>query len=334
MHGGGRPLSAHALLSAALHVPCKPPRASGNGSCKDSARRRQGACRALARAIPMLGRVTTSPSTNRRRHLTDLPAAALAVRARCGDSDAIAELFRRAKERARRTAACWCDPTEVDDAVAEGFARALCRFDQLRDPEAVERWILRCVARAAIDLSRRAARQRPSGSAVDLDWRCVPAPSAADAALAAGDRLAIRRALAELPENQRRLLYLRFQQGLSVREIAEQRGTPGGTLRRQCVEASRQLEQGFLRHQLRPAAGECGPITQLLCRAVRRELSRSASRTVTAHLQYCRGCRDRRDELGELVAGLSRSRALAGSGAGAGGAGGASAPGGAPVTRG
>jgi hypothetical protein len=170
----------------------------------------------------------------------------------------------------------------------------------------VEPWILRCVSRAAIDQSRRAARLRPSGSARDLDSRIAPGPSAADDVLVAWDRLALRRALAEVPEHHRRLLEMRFRSGLTVREIAQQLGAPEGTLRRRCVEATRLLEQGFLRHQLCPASGPCAPITRLLCKGARRQLSGTATRTITAHLRYCGGCRRRRDELGALVAGLTR----------------------------
>ena len=60
-----------------------------------------------------------------------------------------------------------------------------------------------------------------------------------------------------------------------------------------------------------PPSGRCVPITSLLCRGARHQLSHTASRTVAAHLQYCRRCRERRDELGELVAGLGVDRRLA-----------------------
>lgn len=254
----------------------------------------------------MLGPVTISPPNPCHRQLPAAASAALAVQARDGDRDAAGELFRRVQGTARRAAAGWCDGSEVDDAVAEGFARALVSFDRLREPAAVERWILRCVARAAIDQSRRAAWHRPIGTALDLDSRVAPGPSAADSAVAAWDRLALLRALAEVPEHHRVLLELRFRRGLTVREIAEELGAPEGTLRRRCMEASHLLEQGFLRQQLRPASGLCGPITQLLCKGARRGLSGRATRKVTAHLQSCGGCRQRQDELGVLEASVRR----------------------------
>jgi RNA polymerase sigma factor (sigma-70 family) len=199
--------------------------------------------------------------------------------------------------------------------VADGFARALGSLEQLRDPASVEGWIMRCIARAAIDLSRRSARLRPYGTAFDLD-RARPAasaasPCAAEAALITFEWLAVRRAMAEIPDRHRELLCLRFQAGLSVREIAERLGAPEGTLRRRCMEASRTLEQTFLRAQLRPAFGACAPITQLLCRGARRELSPASTRKVAAHLRHCPGCRARHDELTALVAGLRRRRTTA-----------------------
>jgi RNA polymerase sigma-70 factor (ECF subfamily) len=196
--------------------------------------------------------------------------------------------------------------------VSDGFVRALASFGQLRDPAAVEGWIMRCISRAAIDLSRRRARLRPYGAAVDLALeRTAPMPSAADGALAAMDRLVLRRTVAELPERHRELLRLRFHDGLTIREIAARSGTPEGTLRRRGMEASRLLEQTFLRSLLTPASGPCAPITKLLCRGARRELSGPSTQKVAAHLRRCPGCRARRDELGELLAHLRRPPGVA-----------------------
>ncbi len=242
--------------------------------------------------------------------LRSLSVQSLALEARRGDRDAIGELYRRTAERARRTAAVWCDTSDVDDAVADGFARAISSFRQLRDPASVEAWIMRCVARAAIDLSRRSARVRPSGTAGDMSLHDgAGSPSAADSALAALDQVAVRQALDEMPARHRQLLLLRFHCGWSVREIAERLGAPEGTLRRRCMEASQLLEITLLRSLLQPASGTCAPITNLLCRSARGDLSGATTRRVAAHLHGCSGCRARNEELGELMASMSRSRA-------------------------
>jgi RNA polymerase sigma-70 factor (ECF subfamily) len=243
----------------------------------------------------------------------------LAHAAQAGDGDAVAELFRRIVPRARRAAAAYCGSSDVDDAVAEGFTRALARLDQLRQPSSVEAWIVRCAVRAAADLSRRHARQELGGSASDLevrhssirrDFRSIGLsrmhPSAADNALSALDHTAVRRALADLSDNHRRILWLRFHDGWSVKEIAERLGLPDGTARRRCFEATRALAQRYLIEQLRPAEGECAPVTVLLCRSMDRQLGPTSSRRVDLHLRRCSSCRDRRAALDELLAAKGR----------------------------
>jgi RNA polymerase sigma-70 factor (ECF subfamily) len=235
--------------------------------------------------------------------------ATLAHAAQGGDGEALAELFRRVAPRARRVAAQYCSRSDVDDAVAEGFARALARLSQLREPSAVEAWIVRCAVRAASDLSRRYVRQELGGSATDLEVRQVrddrhPAmqPSAADGALSAIDRLAVKTALAGLPEGYRQLLWLRFHAGLSVKEIAAQLGLPEGTARRRCFEARRLLEERYLVDQLSPAAGSCAQVTVLMCRTVRRQLAPTTGNRLNVHLRRCAECRARRTALDELLA--------------------------------
>jgi RNA polymerase sigma-70 factor (ECF subfamily) len=254
-----------------------------------------------------------------RRTMSDFSQAPVDVVVRAAQQDddqAVAELFRRTSGRARRVAATYCHRNDVDDAVAEGFARALGHLAQLRDPSAAPAWIARCVFRAAMDLSRRRARQRPVGSALDLDQQAGPtaarAAPAAEAALSALDRLAVGRALSELPPGDRQILWLRFHLGFPVREVARTLGLPDGTARRRCFEAGRLLQERYLGQHLQPATGDCVPISRLLCRAVRRDLSATARRRVTSHLGRCPACRARRDELSELVAGSGRLRGLSG----------------------
>jgi RNA polymerase sigma-70 factor (ECF subfamily) len=240
----------------------------------------------------------------------------LAHAAQAGDGDAVGELFRRIAPRAKRAAAAYCRSSDVDDAVAEGFTRALTRLDQLRQPSAVEAWIVRCAVRAAADLSRRHSRQELGGSASDLEFRQGTVyfrfsrihPSAADNALSALDRTAVRRALADLSDNHRRILWLRFHAGWSVKEIAERLGLPDGTARRRCFEATRALAQRYLLQQVRPADGECAPVTVLLCRAMDGQLGPTGRRRVDRHLRGCCACRDRQAALDELLSSRGRPR--------------------------
>jgi RNA polymerase sigma factor (sigma-70 family) len=196
---------------------------------------------------------------------------------------------------------------EAEDAVALGFAHALDRLDQIRDPEAVEAWMTRCAMRAALDLARRRRRAEPWGAAADLPAgrpavRTTEADTAAERALAGLDQAALARALEQLPDALRRPIRLRYMAGLSVQEVAAEMGLPEGTIRRRCFDAYRLLRQRFLQHHLRPGVGECATVTDQLCRAASRNVSAVARRRIDQHLGHCIGCRERQAALDEAIA--------------------------------
>lgn len=264
--------------------------------------------------------MTTSPTatnlstttTPRRDHRpTALQCSAeLATAARYGDDEAAGELYRRTMRRARVAARSFCADADADDAVAEGLSRALRRLDQLSDAAAVERWMIRCAVRAAIDLSRKRQRQPAIATINALAERSgPPAESAADQALSAMEQGALASVLRQLQPGPRLLLQLRYEKGLSVEHIAVALGRPAGTIRRQCVEARRLVGQRFLGQQLRPASGDCSRVTELLCQAPYRRLSGLARRRLDEHLGQCPGCRDREQELDDRLTELGfRSR--------------------------
>jgi RNA polymerase sigma factor (sigma-70 family) len=242
---------------------------------------------------------------HRRRLLPSRSSAELALAARAGDSDAAGELYRRTQARARRAALAFCHEADADDAVAEGLSRALHRIDQLADPAAVEGWMVRCVVRAAVDISRQRQRQRPSGDVTLLTERALPAgESAADRALASVDRAAMAAAVADLQPGLRLLLHLRYEAGLTVAEVAVVLGRPEGTVRRQCVEARRVAGQRFLSRHLRPAQGLCAHVSALLCQEPYRPLSTRSRRQAFDHLRRCGACRARKAEVESVLSEL------------------------------
>jgi RNA polymerase sigma-70 factor (ECF subfamily) len=222
----------------------------------------------------------------------------LAVAARNGDPDAAGELYRRNQRRARAAARAFCADSDADDAVADGLIRALDRIGQLRDPAAVDAWMIRCVVRAAVDLSRTRRRLWLGGDLEALVERTLPAgPSAAEVVMAGADQAAMAVALRDMPLDQRRLLDLRYRQGLPVAAVAAALGRPPGSVRRQCVAARHAAGQRFLRRHLRPAAGACARVSDVLCQEPYRRPSARARRRVREHLGACRACRDRQAEV-------------------------------------
>ena len=246
------------------------------------------------------GELHSSPAS-RRGPLASRASPVLAVAAQGGDAEAAGELFRRVQGRARQAAMAFCVDSDADDAVAEGLSRALQRIGQLRDAEAVEGWLLRCVVRAAIDLSRQRRRQSPTDAMAELLDLTAAGESAAERALEGVDRHAMAEAVQELPSEQRLLLFLRYHAGLSVLHIAAVLGRPAGTVRRQCLEARRAAGQRFLGQQLRPAGGACAQATAALCRQPYEKPGARVRRRTSEHLGRCAGCRARRAELDAVL---------------------------------
>jgi RNA polymerase sigma-70 factor (ECF subfamily) len=95
-------------------------------------------------------------------------------------------------------------------------------------------WLMSVARHRAIDELRRLG-VRPEGNAVDLDQDTengvLRADSVEDIVSLRQSRDAVRRALADLPEPQRRALELAYFGGLTQQEIAERLDTPLGTIK-------------------------------------------------------------------------------------------------------
>jgi RNA polymerase sigma-70 factor (ECF subfamily) len=123
----------------------------------------------------------------------------------------------------------------ADNALAEELAqdvmvtvwRKADLFD--RTQASVSTWLFRVARNKRIDAIRRTTKPELDPN----DPLLLPsAPPAADQLItgAERDRL-VRAAIVDLPEEQRQLLQQAFYDGLSHREIAEQTGTPLGTVK-------------------------------------------------------------------------------------------------------
>ncbi len=131
-------------------------------------------------------------------------------------------------------------PADAEDLVQETYARAWRGFaDQGRGD--VRSWLVAICLNAARSELRR-TRRRPvtliDGS--ELEQHEATADVSADA-LASVERQAVSRALAALPEAQRRAIVLVDIGGLTAREAAEIEGSPRGTILARLHRGRRQL---------------------------------------------------------------------------------------------
>lgn len=148
----------------------------------------------------------------------------LAVRARSGDTNALAELT--ARTRGRLFALAYAETGNYDDAhdaVANALLQICLHARDLKDPARVRAWMTAIVRREARRLRRR---PRP----VSLDERDAPTDRT-DSLGASLLRADIALALRRLPPSQADALRLFYLDGLSVADIAAHTGRPPGTVR-------------------------------------------------------------------------------------------------------
>lgn len=151
--------------------------------------------------------------------------------------DEIEAMYRRRLPELRRVATAITGSREGGcDAVQDAFALAVHRRGQFRGDGSLEAWLWRIVVHSARDLAQRVWSTSP------LDEHVV---QRADAHPEGGG--AVQQLVAELPERQRLVLFLRYYADLEYATIAEaleiSSGTVGATLT-QARDNLRQLMTG------------------------------------------------------------------------------------------
>lgn len=179
--------------------------------------------------------------------LEHVPDAILAGRAADGDTVAFEALARRhgpvMRASARRLTGSWAD---ADDVVQESLVQAWKQLESLRDPAAVRSWLLRIVGSRSIDQLRK----RRNHVELEASEALPPLPRPQDpepAALNGSGVEALKAALAELPEEQRRCWVLKEFNGQSYEEIAEtlkiSPASVRGRLARARITLARRMEE-------------------------------------------------------------------------------------------
>jgi RNA polymerase sigma-70 factor (ECF subfamily) len=162
----------------------------------------------------------------------ELSSWALVEAAKAGDMGAYGQLWRRYHDviysfvMARRRGHQWAEET-----TSETFTRALRRIDSVSDQgQDVAAWLVTIARNILLD-EVKSARYRlevPCSEFTDADRGFVEVESA----VLARDRAAtFRRWVALLKDDQRRVIELRFYEGLSVEESAAALGRSTGALK-------------------------------------------------------------------------------------------------------
>jgi RNA polymerase sigma-70 factor (ECF subfamily) len=168
-----------------------------------------------------------------------------------GDKGVLEELFRRYRQLAYRVAyRLLGNEADALDAVQDGFVKALLNLPGFQGRSTFKTWLLRVISNAALDLGRqRGRRETLSLDAVHVDDRERLTPWTVENPAGVLERQDLRdllnRALAALPEPQRRTFVLHAEAELSYREVADVLQISIGTVMSRLFYARQKL-RGYL----------------------------------------------------------------------------------------
>lgn len=120
------------------------------------------------------------------------------------------------------------DPERARDVVQDTFLR-LCEADPAVVDSHLAPWLYTVCRNRALDVRKKEARMTPMA---DTAWKAEPAPgpSPGDQAQGHEARGLVLDAVHALPERQQEAFRLKFQDGLSYREISDVMGVSLGTV--------------------------------------------------------------------------------------------------------
>jgi RNA polymerase sigma factor (sigma-70 family) len=165
-------------------------------------------------------------------------AAASVRQMRSATLEGIEDVYRRRLDELVRVAAAIVgDRERARDAVHDAFARAVRKRQSYRGEGGVESWLWRFVVRAAQDEARR----RRGEVLFEVDTR--------GNGYEPNEHARVQRIVAQLPERQRAVLFLRYYADLDYSAIAEALGISAGT-----VGATLHAAHAALRQRLEEAS--------------------------------------------------------------------------------
>jgi RNA polymerase sigma-70 factor (ECF subfamily) len=180
------------------------------------------------------------PGAPMRRDLDRVYDEYLAACARAGDRAALERLALRFGPRLVGHAyRLLGDADAARDAVQDAWTDIVRGLPNLSSVSLFPAWAHRIVGRRCADAIRKKRRRRK------LEAAFAAEPQAGDRELEAleigADAARLRKALAELPPDQRAAVALFYREDLTIPEIAIALGTPGGTIKTRLMHARNKL---------------------------------------------------------------------------------------------
>jgi len=159
-----------------------------------------------------------------------------------GDAAALEQLARHYAAPVYRYLVRMCgDVTLAEDLAQEVFLELYQALGQIQSAEHLTFWLRRVTANRCIDQGRRKQRRR------ELALEETPEPVAASIPADPLLLKRLRQSLAVLPEKQRLVVILRFQEGLGPAEIAEVLEMPVNTVKSTLHRSLEELRRSLTR---------------------------------------------------------------------------------------
>jgi len=131
------------------------------------------------------------------------------------------------------------NPEDASDLVQETFIKAFRAYSRFEQGTNLKAWLFRILTNTYITLYRKRQREGYQSALDDMaDWQVGEAPSLTQTATRSAEAdaidkmpsVAVRKALSDLSEERRLVVYLADVEGFSYQEIADIMGTPTGTV--------------------------------------------------------------------------------------------------------
>lgn len=135
------------------------------------------------------------------------------------------------------------DGHQADDLVQTGCLKAIERWQQYQSGTSLASWMFRILQTTWLDEYR--TRQRQQTESWDEGFEELMGDDGTTLLEARSEARAVRRLVAELPEDQRAVLMLVAVEGLSYKEAAEVLELPLGTVMSRLARARGRLAEGL-----------------------------------------------------------------------------------------
>jgi RNA polymerase sigma-70 factor, ECF subfamily len=220
----------------------------------------------MSACVPSIAGVNDLPSVTRESQL------ALVTRAQAGDGEAFATLFEQHKKRVYSLCLLMTgDVADAEDLTQDAFIQVFRKLGTFRGDSAFSTWLYRVAVNTVLmSLRKRKPKQISLDEPVCIDHSYVPRDFGRNDPELSGtvDRIALIRAIKELPEGYRKIFLLHEVEGYQHHEIAALLRCSVGNSKSQLHKAKLKIRELLLLENAQEASAPVTTKTAVTAKAV------------------------------------------------------------------